>query len=174
MSNEKLARQWAESRNPNSLSEDARAARAYILEHVAPQRMDEVAWSDEEHALAGAVMDIGNGPVEVIMLSVDSDGYLAYATLDGRVAHEMRYEFTPNGKRYKLVEVGAEEPAHPETLTTEEDYRSAPVGTIAIDQNGYPWVKTDAALWSSRYLEFVPQTMFMHGPHTVLREGWGE
>ena len=42
MSNEKLARQWAESRNPNSLSEDARAAREYILEHVAPQRMDEV------------------------------------------------------------------------------------------------------------------------------------
>ena len=65
-------------------------------------------------------------------------------------------------------------PGHPETLTTEKDYKKATVGTIAIDQDGYPWVKTDAALWVSRKHEYLPQMMDMHGPHTVLRKGWGE
>lgn len=167
MSNEKLARQWAESRNPNSLSEDARAARAYILEHVAPQRMDEVAWSDEEHALAGAVMDIGNGPVEVIMLSVDSDSYLAYATLDGRVAHEMRYEFTPNGKRYKLREV-----THPEKLNAAEDYQGAPTGTVVAKSFARPWVKTSVDEWECDVLTRTNSGMFERGPHRILR--WGD
>lgn len=141
MSNEKLARQWAESRNPNSLSEDARAAREYILEHVALQRMDEVAWSDDEHALAGAVMDIGSGPVEVVMLSVDSYGYLAYATLDGKVAHGIRYEFTPNGKRYRLEESGPI--ARPYWVATMRDSDWEPVDADGMCREDYmewkPW-----------------------------------
>ncbi len=174
MSNEKLARQWAESRNPNSLSEDARAAREYILEHVAPQRMDEVAWSDEEHALAGAIMDIGNGPVEVIMLSVDSDGYLDYATLDGKVAHEMRYEFTPNGKRYELVEVTE----HPETLTTWEDFNNAPEGTVVSSPGAVPAMKNRDGRWRAVGI-ITPLTsgslaLGAESPATVLRWGWGE
>ena len=136
--------------------------------------MDEVAWSDEEHALAGAVMDIGGGPIDVVMLAGSVDG-IDYVTLDGKFGYEPRYYFTPNGKKYELVEVGApEEPEHPETLTTVEDYRTAPSGTISVELNGYPWLKVNSAIWESRSLEFSPQTMFMHGPHSVLRWGWGE
>lgn len=170
MSNEKLARRWAESRNPNSLSEDARAARAYILDHTTPQSMDEVAWSDEEHALAGAVMDIGSGPVEVVMLSVDSDGYLTYASLDGKVAHEMRYEFTPNGKRFRLVE--DMEPAHPETLTTVEDYEDAPIGTVVAAKTGV-WLKNGWGDWETT--RYPPSRLNRHMAGTerqVLR--WGD
>ena len=121
MSNEKLARRWAESRNPNSLSEDARAARAYILDHTTPQSMDEVAWSDEEHALAGAVMDIGGGPIDVVMLAGSVDG-IDYATLNGKFGYEPRYYFTPNGKKYELVEVTdkPENPVEPSTKTMDE------------------------------------------------------
>ena len=186
---ERLAREWATSTLPRG---DAKtlAAIEHILATTTEPTMDEVEWNEEKHALTGAVVDVGGGPVQVVMLAGSVDG-IDYATLDGKFGYEPRYYFTPNGKKYELREVtdkpeegeptvssnenvGADQPEHPETLIAVEDYRSAPVGTIAADPNGYPWVKANTSIWESGRLEFSPQTMFMHGPHTVLRKGWGE
>ena len=105
MSNEKLARQWAESRNPNSLSEDARAARAYILDHTTPQSMADVEWDAEKHVLAGATLLTDNDEqVDVVMLAKDVS-IIDYTTLDGKRGYEHCSYFTPNGKKYELVEV---------------------------------------------------------------------
>ena len=129
MSNEKMARRWAESRNPNSLSEDARAARAYILDHTAPQSMADVKWDAEKHVLAGATLLTDNDEqVDVVMLAKDIS-IIDYTTLDGKRGYEHCSYFTPNGKKYELVEVTGK-PDHPETLTTVEDYENAPIWTI--------------------------------------------
>lgn len=39
-------------------------------------------------------------------------------------------------------------PDHPEVLETEEDYRSAPVGTIVASDFCDPWVKDGPEIWS--------------------------
>ena len=171
MSNENLARRWAESRNPNSLSEDARAARAYILDHTTPQSMDEVAWSDEEHALAGAVMDIGGGPIDVVMLAGSVDG-IDYATLNGKFGYEPRYYFTPNGKKYKLVEV-TDQPEHPETLTTVEDHEDAPIGTVVAATDRRVWLKNGWGDWEATKYPSSRLSRHMAGTERqVLR--WGD
>lgn len=172
MSNENLARRWAESRNPNSLSEDARAARAYILDHTTPQSMDEVAWSDEEHALAGAVFDVGGGPVDVVMLAGSVDG-IDYVTLDGKFGYEPRYYFTPNGKKYRLVEV-TDKPENPETLSTLEDYENAPEGTIVARGDYAPYVKRGPNAWTTEYSSLAYDEDMARAPRKVLRWGWGE
>ena len=173
MSNENLARRWAESRNPNSLSEDARAARAYILDHTTPQSMDEVAWSDEEHALAGAVTDMGGGPIDVVMLAGSVDG-IDYATLNGKFGYEPRYYFTPNGKKYELREVGApEQPARPATLETVEDYVNAPEGTTVAEPGYTAWTKVYDGNWW-RGDEDNTNHWMAGTKRDVLRWGWGK
>lgn len=153
---ERLARQWAEEAKdfPNAeYSVKTNAAIEHILATTTPPAMDEVEWDEEKHALTGAVVDVGGGPVDVVMLAGSVDG-IDYATLDGKFGYEPRFYFTPNGKRYELREVGAgeseadEKPEHPETLVTAQDYENAPEGTVvqiggvvALRVNGY-WLQS--------------------------------
>ena len=180
MSNEKLARQWAESRNPNSLSEDARAAREYILATTTPQTMADEEWSDEKHVLAGATLLTDNDEqVDVVMLAKDIS-IIDYTTLDGKHGYEHCSYFTPNGKRYELREV-TDTPEHPETLRTLEDYENAPIWTIVTGPVLGPaylkvldgkWVATACTvkLDSIDLVEGNPGDSTM----SVLRWGWGE
>ena len=175
MSNERerLAREWAEDCQGEgklpAYGIAAQAAAEHILATTTPPTMQGVQWEHEKHHLAGATTPAGHDAV-MMWHDVDETGHIITDLGEWRPD-----QLTPNGKRYELVEVGApEEPEHPETLTTVEDYRTAPAGTISVDLNGYPWLKVNSAIWESRSLEFSPQTMFMHGPHSVLRWGWGE
>ena len=40
-----------------------------------------------------------------------------------------------------FIDAEPAKPAHPEFLETEADYRDAPVGTVAIREDGYPWTR---------------------------------
>ena len=169
---DRLAREWAESKlamPTGHLDADVIAAAEHIMATTKEPTMDEVEWNEEKHALTGAVVDVGSGPVQVVMLAGSVDG-IDYVTLDGKFGYEPRYYFTPNGKKYELVEVTGDE--HPETLSTVEDYENAPEGTVvdiwdtvAIRQR-YGWAVTE-------YLyKLGNDEMFQQGEGVVVR--WGE
>ena len=168
MSNEKLARQWAESRNPNSLSEDARAAREYILATTTPQTMADEEWSDEKHHLAGATTPDGD---DVVMLWHDDIGTGHIIT---HLEEWPRERLTPNGKRYELHEDTA--PTHPEHLVDVDDFEDAPEGTI-VASDGYlstPLVKRYGK-WCRDRIEITAEDLDAVAEQLrVLRWGWGE
>lgn len=184
MSNENTARlrRWAESvlaMPAGHHDEDMLAAADHIMATTTPPAMDEVEWDEEKHALTGAVVDVGGGPIEVVMLAGSVDG-IDYVTLDGKFGYEPRYYFTPNGKRYELREVGAgeseddEKPEHPATLTTVEDYENAPRGTI-VDLDGTVALRSALGwFYTGNDSAYGAQDMFHLGEGTVLRWGWGE
>ena len=101
-----------------------------------------------------------------------------YTTLDGKHSYEHCSHFTPNGKRYKLVEVTVDE--HPETLTTLEDYEDAPAGTIvaAASRRGskpFPMMKGSDEIWVMMKSVKGRFNYYMAGDkRQVLRWGWGE
>lgn len=171
MSNEKMARRWAESRNPNSLSEDARAARAYILDHTAPQSMADVEWDAEKHVLAGATLLTDNDEqVNVVMLAKDVS-LIEYTTMGGEYGYEHYSYFTPNGKKYELREVTVDE--HPETLTTLEDYENAPLGTVVEGEGKLPWTRLEY-IWKETAGDVQNDVGMAGTERRVLRWGWGE
>lgn len=135
MSNERecLARQWAENFKADILydatMDELAAASEHILATTNPPTMDKVAWDVEKHVLAGARLHTDNDEqVDVVMLAKDVS-IIDYATLDGKPGYEHCSYFTPNGKRYELLEV-TDKPECPETLSTLEDYENAPIWTI--------------------------------------------
>ena len=70
--------------------------------------------------------------------------------------------------------VGADQPEHPETLVTEQDYENAPKGTIVAEHEGIPYIKLHSRTWwntdgLSRSAEEMARI-----PRTVLRKGWGK
>ena len=176
MSNERerLARQWAvdcqgEGKLP-AYGIAAQAAADHILATTTEPTMDEVEWNEDTHALTGAVVDVGGGPVDVVMLAGSVDG-IDYATLDGKFGYEPRYYFTPNGKKYELREV-TDKPENPETLRTVEDYENAPEGTVVAGTCDYPWVKNDSGAWGDEGIWLTDREM-AHRERQVLRWGWG-
>lgn len=81
---------------------------------------------------------------------------------------------TPNGKRYELREVGApEQPAHPETLVTEQDYESAPNGTIVAEPGGSARTKGHDGNWY-RGGDWLTNGLMADAKRDVLRKGWGK
>ena len=171
----RLARQWAEKylRYADELdSEELYAAAQIVKANTTPPTMDEADWDEEKHALTGALVDVGGGPVDVVMLAGSVDG-IDYATLDGKFGYEPRYYFTPNGKKYELREV-TDKPEHPETLRTLEDYENAPEGTIAASNGKWevPYMKQNG-LWWHRGIACSNEHM-ARNCHPVVREGWGE
>ena len=65
-------------------------------------------------------------------------------------------------------------PAHPEFLETEADYRKAPEGTIVACEDSSPWYKFDSA-WLSTVVYEGNNAKNMTGViREVLRWGWGE
>ncbi|OFU54866.1 hypothetical protein HMPREF3120_05450 [Corynebacterium sp. HMSC11D10] len=175
MSNEKLARQWAESRNPNSLSEDARAAREYILATTTKPTMADVEW-DDKHFLAGATLDTEESAEEMVMCGFTRDGEIYVVEPNpgrGKRGYwPMPGDLTPNGKRYELVEVTE----HPEHLVDEDDFKDAPEGTI-VASDGYlstPLVKRYGK-WCRDRIEFTAEELDAVADQLrVLRWGWGE
>lgn len=70
--------------------------------------------------------------------------------------------------------VGADQPAHPETLTTLEDYENAPEGTIvALQDTASVWVKSNG-MWRRGDYDTRPSASMEVVSRTMLREGWGE
>lgn len=175
---EKLARQWAEkkleeeTKNPGSHLEEAVAAAEYILEHTTPETMADVEWDDEKHYLAGATLKGAYSLSSVVVMHfARNDGAIDYTTLGGTHGWAVRKDLTPNGKRYKLVEVS--EPDHPEVLATTEDYENAPNGTIVTTAKGAPSIKVSGGWWDgigSRVKDLKGYGLTYH----VLRWGWGD
>lgn len=171
MSNEtaRLAREWAEfALTVPEGSPGSRAAAEYIMATTSPLTMADVEWDDEKHHLAGATAPFGD---EVVMMWYDDDTDHIFTNGE----EWPRDRLTPNGKKYELREVGAqEEPARPATLVTEQDYENAPEGTIVnIDgtvaiRGVYGWICTgEDAIYRTR-------GMFDQGEGEVIRWGWGK
>lgn len=143
---QRLARAWAErikAAPDETYVDDVVAAAEHILATTTPPTMADVEWDDEKHHLAGAIDAEGT---EVVMIGTFS-GTIRVCDVD-----EMNETFapwlenpgtlTPNGKRYELREVGApEQPEHPETLVTEQDYENAPAGTVVATPHGSAWTQ---------------------------------
>lgn len=184
---EQLAREWAVKYLKYADEDDSPelyAAAHVVTAHTTPPTMDKVEWDSEKHALAGAAFDTGNGQVDVVMLAKDA-GIIDYATLDGKFGYEHCSYFTPNGKRYRLVEVGAtvspdekvgpDQPDHPATLTTFEDYGNAPLGTVVSGADGSIWSKAASDDWITLRASLNRLDRHMtDAKRQVLRWGWGE
>ncbi|PZO97669.1 MAG: hypothetical protein DI609_12610 [Corynebacterium urealyticum] len=137
MSNERerLAREWAlmELDNAGEFSDKGRIAAAeHIMATTKDPTMEGVEW-DDKHFLAGATINEGDSAKEMVMCGFTRDGEIYVVEPNPRCGKRgywpMPCELTPNGKKYELVEV-TNQPEHPETLSTLEDYENAPIWTI--------------------------------------------
>lgn len=128
---ERLAREWAVAITsvPNIHSAITQAAAEHILATTTEPTMADVEWDDEKYRGAGATDTNG----KTWVMSQNDGDYISCIGLGMNTCGAPAEELTPNGKRYKLVEVT--EPEHPAMLTTVEDYENAPEGTI-VAQDG--------------------------------------
>ena len=179
MSNEKLAREWAqfELDNAGEFSDKGRIAAAeHIMATTTPLTMADVEWSDEKHHLAGAIDAEGT---EVVMIGTFS------STIRVCDVDEVNETFapvlenpgtlTPNGKKYELREIGApEQPEHPATLTTLEDYEDAPVGTIVVTSGTSGVLTKVGGKWKYGAYEDEYNEGMATFEREVLRWGWGK
>lgn len=182
MSNEKLARQWAErikAAPDETYVDDVVAAAEHIMATTDPLTMADVEWNDEKHYLAGAVFEAEGSTCPVVMIGETLDSLGIYSVdLDENTGFwPSQEDLTPNGKRYELREIGApEQPAHPETLVTQADYENAPVGTIVEEPGGWAWRKGYDGEWYSRSQGGTWRTIreMADTERQVLRWGWGK
>lgn len=176
MSNERerLAREWAESTlSIPTASAHAHAAAEHIMATTKEPTMADVKWDDEKHFLAGAECDVEGTVISVVMVGGTRDGEIYSVDLDENTGFwPMPCDLTPNGKRYKLVEVTGDE--HPETLTTVEDYRRAHLGTIIAGEVSSAWQKTVDGWVLVGDAEPETDLFMAKTERTVLRWGWGE
>lgn len=165
MSNEKLARQWAEKiKTLHVSSPEMEAAAEHILDTTEPEKPQLTRWD-------GVEMD-GR---EWVVQAVSETGALQLIAADGSAyAHDFAENVIPNRKRYELREIGAgepDEPTHPATLTTEQDYNNAPKGTIVdiddcmVRRGMYGWRISGARS------QFTSYEMAQLGEGDVIR--WG-
>ena len=180
MSNEtaRLARQLAEHvMAVDYTSPEIVATAERILATTTPLTMADITWDDEKHHLAGATMKraYSGSSVEVVMQFARNDVFIDYTTLGGKHGMAERRDLTPNGKKYELREVGApEQPEHPETLVTEQDYENAPEGTV-VDIDGTVALR-GACYWflANENIIYSAEDMFHLGEGDVIRWGWGK
>lgn len=155
MSNEKLARQWAERKKAQAKRhvedagyfprEDTLAAIEHVLATTTdPLTMADVEWEVEKHYLAGATSEIDGS--ELVMVAPLDDLIVSAKPGGDRVSLTSPETLTPNGKKYELREVGATaEPEHPATLETQADYENAPEGTVVAEPCWPAWQSAPAA-----------------------------
>ena len=173
MSNERerLAREWAEDCQGEgklpAYGIAAQAAAEHILATTPEPTMEGVQWDDEKHHLAGATLPHGG---EVVMMWPDNYGTGHIIAKEGEWPPD---QLTPNGKRYKLVEV-TDQPEHPDVLKTVEDYENAPVGTIVALNGCLPYVKRGRNDWSDAFGDTCSDKGMAGPAREVLRRGWGE
>ena len=173
MSNDtqRLARAWAELvLTQEIITPEAVAAAEHILATTTPPTMADVEWDHDKYHLHGATTPKGD---EVVMLwhdDIDTDHIITDH------AEWPRDRLTPNGKRYELREVGApEQPEHPETLVTLEDYENAPVGTVVAMRGCFAWTKGGCGDWGDGDGRNWDTNGEMAGiKRDVLRKGWGK
>ena len=169
----RLAREWAqfELDNAGEFSDKGRIAAAeHILATTTEPTMADVDWDTKKHRMAGADWD-GHSPV--IMIEEDYFGTIVAITDDGAAVNApFKKDLTPNGKRYELREIGApEQPEHPATLETVEDYENAPEGTVVASPIGSAWTKGRDGDWH-RYGGWFTSDEMAHTERQVLR--WGK
>jgi hypothetical protein len=164
------ARQLAERPDPNNLADAAKTARERVLSTTKPPTMADVDWDHEKHYLAEA---IAFGGRKVVMVRPGLNG----ACIVTDKGTWLRGLLTPNGKRYKLAEVTDEsdEPTHPATLTTEQDYANAPMGTVVAEPGRFAWTKSygESYCWSQGGAWLTNREM-AGTERQMLREGWGK
>lgn len=105
----------------------------FVLATTNEPTMADVKWDAKEHFLAGADWS-GHSPV--VMVKSDYDSTITAIGDDGaRLRTPFKADLTPNGKRYKLVEITDEgEYEQPKVLVTKQDYENAPEGTIIVTE----------------------------------------
>ena len=166
------ARQLAEGSDPSSLTDTAKNARERILATTDKLTMADVDWDDEKHHLAGA---IAFGGREVIMVRPSLNGS-CIVTDKGTW---LRGLLTPNGKRYKLAEAEVtdkpDDPTHPATLVSEQDYKNAPAGTVVAEPGHFAWTKSYGEFYCWSQGGAWQSDHEMAGTERqMLREGWGK
>ena len=165
---ERLARQWAEfALSVPGGSPGSRAAAEHVMATTTDPTMSNVEWSDDEHHLAGATTPKGH---DAVMMWCDEEDTGHIVTDLGEWRPD---QLTPNGKKYKLVEV-TNNPEHPETLSTAEDYKDAPVGTIVAYNGFFPYVKKGRDVWTDTFDDKFSDDLLSGVSRQVLRWGWGE
>lgn len=70
--------------------------------------------------------------------------------------------------------VEADQPEHPETLRTQEDYENAPVGTIVANSGRFPLIKRELNVWANMFDDTFSNGYLADTSLKVLRWGWGE
>lgn len=105
------------------------------------------------------------GDVLITVDEADEDGYVWFA-------------FLKKGKRGQLtascgIESLAFPEQHPEHLTSPEEYKKAPGGTIVADDNGLPIIRRATGLWKNTEGDSIEPSN-LHYPRRVLRWGWGK
>lgn len=171
----RLAREWAA--NPDTKDETLkRAAMEHIMATTEPLTMADTEWDDEKHHLAGAIDAEGT---EVVMIGTFSGTIRVWDVdeVNERFAPVLENPgtLTPNGKHYELREVGApEQPEHPATLETLEDYENAPVGTVVAEPGYYAWTKGPKVEWWRRGDWKIGHEMAGTKRQVLRWGGWGK
>ena len=168
----RLARQWAEKiKADNTITryEDTHAAAEYILATTTPLTMADVEWDVDEMPGTGALTKHGR---LWIMRDDAGDAIECISPNLEEIASVAKKGLTPNGKRYELVEI-SDEPEHPETLRTVEDYEDAPQGTIVASPFCAPSMKQGERWWRN-YASYSNNEIAQQDVCQVLRWGWGE
>lgn len=157
------AREWAITETTDSDDDLKRAALDFILATTLPT-MAEVEWDEDEHYLAGCETSSWS----VVMLRrVQGENVLVHNLDCGVTEVYDRGDLTPNGKRYKIVEITT-----PEYLETEDDYKNAPVGTIMAVPRQSPLCKIYTGEWRGLFDHKLDVSA--GEKYQVLRWGRGE
>lgn len=185
---EKEARRWAEYylNSPDwyvpgveffELCSGARAAAELVLANTEQITMADVEWDDEQHSMSGATSQDGTDVVMLWRDDLDRDEIIC----DNGAWQP--WQLVQNGKRYKLVEVGAtvshnekvalHQQDHPEFLETYEDFRNAPMGTIVARYSMAPWWKTEDDTWECSCHE-ASDAFMASKLHTLKVLRWGD
>ena len=165
-----VVREWALDvlNDPGQTNPRMRTVAKTILDLLPKTTIADIGFDFDKHHLAGATSSDGD---EVVMLWLDDiESGLIICETD---AWEPK-ALTPNGKRYELREVGeVDEPGHPETLTTAEDYADAPVGTIVANNGHLPCAKRNMGDWVDTLSTKHTHNGLAGASRRVLRWGWG-
>lgn len=168
------ARRWAweymlcNAELPEHAQDDEYRAAQHILATTSPLTMADEDWDEGEHYLAGCMTQYG----EMVMLRPHGANLLVHDLNSGLTEIWDRDDATPNGKRYELVEVTGDE--HPETLSTLEDYKDAPVGTVVARDEYSPYVKRTRDVWANMVGDTCFSEVLVGASRKVLRWGWVE